>query len=514
MTDKIKNERYASLLILAFFYTFISYIPFNAHDLCDDYNISKSLSVKKFIWEFSGSFILSYVFFYALSIHKIIFIIGTIFIFVISGLVGYFSFFHHIKLDQNTISLFFETNFSESFSFINITMVVWLLVYIALGAVFTRKQKLATNSKKSFLCWCFILSITFFNGDIISAKYFPYNLLKESKEYFFNKSMKKYDISTNVFTTDNKTQDLNIILVLGESARADHFGLNNYDRNTTPNLEKIPGLLNFKDVSSCGILTRDSVPCILTRATKENISLKETSLISVFKKLGYYTNWIGIQGTFSVIDSPLSLVAKEADKTTLVDTEFYLINDALDEEAFPFFDDFLKKPGNKLSVIHSFGSHHHYDNRYTDNFRQFLPVCKKRFFHGLLSEKFGMSHCSDAEIINSYDNSILYTDYFLSGLIAKIKDKNALFIYVSDHGESLGENGIYLHGLNWVKEQTHVPLIIYATDKFKENYPEKFNNIAKKQNNILSQDYIFHSILDCASIYSEIIDKKLSLCSP
>ncbi len=152
MTDKIKNERYASLLILAFFYTFISYIPFNAHDLCDDYNISKSLSVKKFIWEFSGSFILSYVFFYALSIHKIIFIIGTIFIFVISGLVGYFSFFHHIKLDQNTISLFFETNFSESFAFINITMVIWLLVYIALGAVFTRKQKLATDSKKSFLC--------------------------------------------------------------------------------------------------------------------------------------------------------------------------------------------------------------------------------------------------------------------------------------------------------------------------------------------------------------------------
>ena len=127
--------------------------------------------------------------------------------------------------------------------------------------------------------------------------------------------------------------------------------------------------------------------------------------------------------------------------------------------------------------------------------------------------KLDQASCNREELINSYDNSILYTDFFLSSLISLLKNKNAFLIFVSDHAESLGENGRLGHGAEFAPEQRDIPFMIWFSDAFKQNYPELVDSVNSHKGQIISHDYIFHSVLHCLGIESEILDLNYSLCS-
>jgi glucan phosphoethanolaminetransferase (alkaline phosphatase superfamily) len=111
-----------------------------------------------------------------------------------------------------------------------------------------------------------------------------------------------------------------------------------------------------------------------------------------------------------------------------------------------------------------------------------------------------------------YDNSILYTDYVLSEIIARLKNKNAILFYTSDHGESLGENGAYGHGGDNIPEQMTVPFFIWTSDAFNKNNPQMWQKILANDKKEINYKYLFHSVLDCSGIKSDIIDSNLSLC--
>lgn len=149
---------------------------------------------------------------------------------------------------------------------------------------------------------------------------------------------------------------------------------------------------------------------MLTRATRKDRSAArdETSFVGIFKKLGFYTTWLGMQGTYTAIDAPYFDLAKEANKSLLLGTDVELFSSE-DSSLLPFVDKFYQQhpTGENLLILHTYGSHFHYEERYRDEFRKYTPVCQKKKF---LSD---MSHCTIEERINSYDNSILYTDYFL-----------------------------------------------------------------------------------------------------
>jgi glucan phosphoethanolaminetransferase (alkaline phosphatase superfamily) len=175
-----------------------------------------------------------------------------------------------------------------------------------------------------------------------------------------------------------------------------------------------------------------------------------------------------------------------------------------DEAMVPYLESALEKNTKSLIVLHPTGSHWNYAARYPKNFAQFTPGCEE------LSGKVDHASCGHDGLINSYDNSILYADHVLGEIIAKLKDRNAFLIYVSDHAESLGENGFYGHGSSEIPpEQKIVPLIAWFSDKYLANNP---NLGYIPHGKILSHDNIFHSILDCANIGSQIIDKTLSIC--
>lgn len=440
-----------------------------------------------------------------------------IIIYLISGLSAYFIYRFNIQIDLEMIASFFESSSGEVMNFLNLEFIYALLYSGLLGviAMFSIARSSITkdkNKRVNFICLVFVIGCLFGDSELM-ANFLPYNVLKQTGIYWLEKASllkKRIDIAKNYqYELNKKSENLNIVLIIGESARVDHFSLSGYKRNTNPWLKQEKNLIYYPYVTACYPLTRVAVPCMITRATRSDrsISSQETSFIGIFKKLGFYTSWFGMQGTFTAIDAPYLDLAKESHKILLPGTEVTLLSNN-DSSLLKFVDQFYQEhnKGASLLVLHTMGSHFHYEDRYPLEFREFTPTCFKKKF---LSD---MSHCQKEELNNSYDNSILYTDAFIKNVIDHLRDKNALVIYTSDHGESLGENGRFLHGTYNAEEQIAVPMIFWASDKYIKNYPQNFRNLNKLKDQAILHDHLFHSILGCSGIKSDIINNKLNLC--
>jgi len=242
----------------------------------------------------------------------------------------------------------------------------------------------------------------------------------------------------------------------------------------------------------------------MTRATRKNTKLfnEETSFISIFRKLGFKTTWISEQVKIGHFDTSVAAISSEAE-------EEIFQNNNLTLEPYKFKNyliDTIKKPSQQLAIFHMLGSHFPYQWMYPEEFKKYVPTCSYN--------QTKISDCDQESFINSYDNTIIFTDYFLKNVIDAMRDKNALVIYVSDHGEYLGERGMYLHGQETEDaELRHVPMIWWASDKFIKLHHDKIANMRSHLNDHLSHDNVFHSVLDCAGIESPVIDKSLSICN-
>ncbi|MES2214573.1 MAG: phosphoethanolamine transferase, partial [Pseudomonadota bacterium] len=301
------------------------------------------------------------------------------------------------------------------------------------------------------------------------------------------------------------------VLVIGESARYDHFGINNYQRDTTPNLTKTSNLFTFK-AKAIANLTYLSVPYMISKSPMDKIesATHETSFLSVLTKLGFNTGWIGTQSILKYLKGHDAETMYDEVNISIIPggSALYPMN-AHDEVLLPYFENFIKDGGKEFMVLHTSGSHWNYVMRYPEEYEKFKPTCPYQ-------AKTDHTYCTPEGLINSYDNSILYTDAILARVIEKLKDKNAFLIYASDHGESLGEGGVYGHGSDMTFEQLTIPFIFWASDKFFENNPGLKQSLGKMQEAgvELSHDYIFHSVLDCSGVKSNAINQDLSLCHP
>jgi lipid A ethanolaminephosphotransferase len=300
-----------------------------------------------------------------------------------------------------------------------------------------------------------------------------------------------------------------VILVVGEATRADHLSLNGYKKETTPQLEK-EDIINFSNVYSCGTSTALSVPCMFSVYDRANYSYKKgirsENVLDVLK----HTNEISVLWRDNNSDSKgVALrVAYEHYKSTFNNT-ICIENECRDEGMLVGLDDYINKQGNNdvLIVLHQMGNHGPaYFKRYPKAFEKFTPVCKTN----------QLEECTQEEISNAYDNAILYTDDFLVKTIALLKKYDSThqtaMIYISDHGESLGENGIYLHGLPYFMApdaQKHIPAFIWANATLKE----RFNLAEIDTKRKWSHDYLFHSLLGIFDVKTEVYDTKLDIFS-
>lgn len=337
--------------------------------------------------------------------------------------------------------------------------------------------------------------------------------------YNFNKAVKakkrmaktyaNVEIMSQKYHYQSQVDDLLVVFVLGESSRGDHFGINGYHKNTTQNLNKINNLISFQNATSCDTLTINSVHCLASPMLKsqENREIRQSSFGEVLKSVGYQTDIYALQtltGFYQYL---------HYDKLI---TKYAVLNEqnmgAKDKALLPYIKQAIGEyqHGKKLIVAHTLGSHQTYADRFDQEKAMFTPYCQNP----------DVANCSKDELINAYDNSIVAVDSFLGEIIGVLKDKKALLIYVSDHGESLGENGHYFHGepvATAPKEQFDIPFIFWFSDSYKDTPQGKqFFDILQqksKQNLVISHDNVFHSVLGCVGVTSDKgIDKVLNLC--
>lgn len=319
-----------------------------------------------------------------------------------------------------------------------------------------------------------------------------HNILK--KDYKIENITSKYS-----FSHREKKDKLNIILIIGESARADRFSFLGYERETAPKLSALKNTYANK-ASACATLTLKAVPCMLSPIPASHFSLppKEGFIIDAFNFLGFHTTLFSTNDIRET-DKVIANIYKSFEK-------YYNYRYQHDEVILPKLKEIIDVKVNNLIVLHSAGSHFQYYDRYPQKFGVFQPACNESVYS-----------CSKEAVDNVYDNTIYYTDYIISEIINNFKDTNAILFFISDHGESLGEYGIYKHGIPVPfapDAQKYVPFFVWFSDKYKNNYPQKVLNIlTHDRSSPLSHDFIFHSLLDCADISSSALKNELSVCS-
>lgn len=312
----------------------------------------------------------------------------------------------------------------------------------------------------------------------------------------------------NVATRTAAAKPRLLILVIGETARAQNWGLNGYARRTTPQLHEI-GPINFSDVTACGSSTEISLPCMFSpygRAhyDKERIERSE-SLLHVLEHAGIHTLWRDNQTGCKGVCEGLAFESFEhAHVAQVCDSER-----CLDEVMLRGLDaEIAKHPGDMVVVLHQLGNHGpSYYKRYPGRLRRFQPTCDTP----------DLGRCSGEQIVNSYDNAILYTDDFLARTIRWLAADTAhdsALIYVSDHGESLGENGLYLHGVPYAiapETQTRVPMLMWISPGLAAARGLDLACLRRKSDQPVSHDNLFPSVLGLLEVKTSAYAPELDL---
>ncbi|AFE52770.1 hypothetical protein MA5_02970 [Rickettsia prowazekii str. GvV257] len=499
--------------ILAFIYCLL----FNTAILIYKFDYYKATIFKgilELLKDFCYIYIFSFIAFFGLNVHRFVLKLGAGFLFITSAIASYYIYFFKINPTQQVIGSFFSTDLNEIYELTSIKLIIWI-IFCLFTCFYTLQSFIAKNSKSFLIKLLSAACLLIFIYNIITPSfkilknYFPIQYLHNSylnfAAPFDNKNYT--DISKQYHFIDNSDPDIIGVLVIGESARFDHFGINGYKRNTTPYLKTAQNIISFKAKSSYN-LTYLSVPSLLSRYPASQIenSRLENSFLSILTNLGFNTTWIGTQTLMrNFANFDLSNIYNDVNFTIVPGGSALLSLNDYDEKILPFIKEIITKSEKQFLVLHTSGSHWNYNARYPKKFEHFTPTCH-------IKVKGDASDCDQRALVNSYDNSILYTDFLLSNLIELLKDKNVFLLYVSDHGESLGENGYYGHGGPLLSEQITVPFIVWVSDTFKAKYPESVDAIKSYASTEISHDYVFHSILDCLNIDSDIINKGLSLC--
>jgi lipid A ethanolaminephosphotransferase len=303
------------------------------------------------------------------------------------------------------------------------------------------------------------------------------------------------------------------VIVVGETARAANFSLNNYRRNTNPELALQSGLFNFNNVQSCGTATAVSVPCVFSALGRSRYSdvraQSQEGLLDVLMHAGLDVLWRdNNSGCKGVCER-----ARFEDLSRPVPGDA-LCNDqeCFDERLLVSLPEMIRAARRDMVIVlHQKGSHGPaYWKRYPLQFKRFGPVCQTNT----------LANCDVASIVAAYDNSIVYTDHVLSQAIdllrrASLEDQvDTSLIYFSDHGESLGERNMYLHGAPYIispDEQRHVPLMVWLSDSFRARFRINAPCLAAQRAQQLSHDNIFHSTLGMLDISTAAYNPRLDL---
>ncbi|MDM7976641.1 MULTISPECIES: phosphoethanolamine--lipid A transferase [Thalassospira] len=446
-----------------------------------------------------------------------------------------------IVFDRGMIENVVETNSAEAFSYLNMQSAIW---FIGTGIVpvillFLLPVRYPRSVLRGFVQRVAMMAVPLVLFGGIAGLYFkdyasvgrnhkvlgkevsPVNYVTGSIQYvkrrYVSSSMPFQTVGNDahqVVKVAGNGKPTLMFLVIGETARAQSVQANGYARPTSEFTQKIPGMLAFQDVRSCGTATAVSVPCIFSIMDHANyngeVASHSESLMDVVAKAGVSVFWKeNDEGCKGACDRIPNVDIKPEDfpqycaNGTCHDE---VMLDGLDEQI-------AAMAGDRLVTLHLMGSHGPtYYKRYPDEHRFFTPDCPRS----------DIENCTQQELINTYDNTIRYTDFVISRLVERLQSYqdryNTVLLYVSDHGESLGESGMYLHGAPYMfapDEQTRVPMFVWASDGFVADHG--INRVClsdQARTGSFSHDNVFSTVLGVMGVETSVYRKGQDIFAP
>ena len=425
--------------------------------------------------------------------------------FIANSVAVYFVATYGVFLDKTMMGNLFNTNLAEAGEFLSFKIALWVLVLGIAPACFVLTQKVAKPTRKALLKFStltilvliLLAGLNFKNllwfdkhSKQLGALVMPYSYTINSVRFFqgeFAKNKKEILLPNATIKDDKKAL---IVLVIGESARAKNFSLYGYARETNPLLKQTPNLRRFYAKSST---------TYTTASVKNMLSHKDSG--DLYEILPNYLSRSGVSVIWRQSNwgaPPLHLPSVMG--YSQLAQKYPNLNDGYESAIIAGLSEEIKaaKSPKVLVVLHTSTSHGPtYHKKYPPKFEKFTPACKSVEPKG----------CSQAELINAYDNTILYTDFLLHALIEQIsalQGYESAMIYASDHGESLGENGAYMHGIPMAfapKEQFEIPFLVWGLRGVKDL-------------DEVSHFHIFHSVLAFLGVESAVFDEGLNIFKP
>ncbi|MDF2181303.1 phosphoethanolamine--lipid A transferase [Neptuniibacter sp. CAU 1671] len=451
---------------------------------------------------------------------------------LVSGGLFYATFNYGVVFNYDMIVNIAETDVREGASYLNGQLLVYLALFAVLPALlvlrlgagrgsYLRELKQLSLNAVALVAVLLVVAMSFYSNyaslgrnhrhlqKMIVPTQFVWSSGKLIKQRFFSQPHPFTELVDTATHTDHPTEPYLVVMVLGETARAQNFSLNGYDRPTNAFTSAYP-VVSYRHMSSCGTATAYSVPCMFSFLNEANYrperASQQENVLDVIQKAGFDVFWLdndsGCKGVCKrVLNTEIETTAREG----FCDGEY-----CYDEALISGLDQLLAQPLKRdtLVILHTIGSHGPtYYRRYPKSFAHFMPDCQRS----------DIQNCSQDALVNTYDNTLLYTDAVIAEVIERLSDRpnTSSVFYVSDHGESLGESGLYLHGtpkLFAPDEQTQVANLLWLSDAFKAESHIDLGCLEKQaEEGQFSHDYIVHTLLDLTAVRASVYDPSLSL---
>ncbi|MCX7088224.1 MAG: phosphoethanolamine--lipid A transferase [Methylococcales bacterium] len=453
----------------------------------------------------------------------------VIFVLLSAAIISYFMGAYGVIIDTSMIQNAFETDTKEALELLNTGSIGHIVFFGLLPAWLVYRCPITYQPfLKELLSRLLVIGVAgILLGGMIFSYYKDFSLtMRENRElrflinptypiyalFKYIKQVNASDVPLTAIGTDAKQSPLVlgkgngkkslVVIVVGETARAENFSLNGYARETNPYLSPLD-IINYPNTYSCGTATAESVPCMFSSFAKEEYTVskakQQENLLDILARAGISVLWRdNNSGCKGVCDRVKTEAMDNLKLAELCNTE-ECFDEILLHELQAQLDQFK---GDAVIVLHQKGSHGPaYFKRHPTQFTKFTPECVTN----------QVQDCSQEQITNAYDNTILYTDYFLAKVIALLSKNasgfNTAMWYMSDHGESLGEQGIYLHGLPYFlapEQQIHIPFVLWLSPEIRDSLAIDQACLKQHSKERYSHDAIFHSLLGLMRVQTSV----------
>lgn len=412
------------------------------------------------------------------------------------AVVSYYRVAFHATVTPMIIDATIHTNPGTVAGVVSWQLVGWIALNVLIAILFILWRNRLSSLPHSWLhaAACVILLLGYYHvHDRLQSSLnqrFPYNIIHNLKEYHAQQRQVSAHREVLAYDIRQLPDSIDLIFVLGEAARADHLQLNGYARETTPLLAARRNIVSLPNMYSEYTYTSTSVPAILSPADSLHPERSGThsSFIRPLQECGFRSAWLSNQDNgrtyVSFIHEADTILFPNASKSVFVFDAWY------DEQLLPPLDTLMQKAAARnIYVFHTIGSHWYYNLHVPESQQVIMPLTTNRI----------ITNNTEEQIINSYDNTIRYMDFFVDSLIQRFEDRCAILFYLSDHGEALGEDGVYLHAAEC--KALHYPAcFVWYSDAYAQLFPAKIEALNSHKDRAYRTDFLYPSILSAAGI--------------